>query len=335
MRHNVSRRWLLTTAATIGTLGTSGCLRLLRGGSGNPRNAEFEFVREGDTLVIRHAGGGSVPAENLEIWSSRGVRVAWPKLGSTTSGAADDVSEGSVARIDGSVINWPHDITSSDTIRVVYIGEEGSPTTLGVWQCGTEGTTNSTATGDQTTTADSAVGTRIVSESFEGTSWQSDWEYSGITEADSHLVLSSDGRLRYKPALTSSGTLRIRSVFKPRNPDYNQYNAGISFLGDHGNFVRWQEHPWFGKLRLKMWHKQGESQSRSLAEPNGTKKRTYEIDINLDEKTVTRVQRDDQEWQTNLSIESIYRDEFRIFVARETTDTGVEIELHELSARRI
>jgi hypothetical protein len=198
-----------------------------------------------------------------------------------------------------------------------------------------EETTTATAT---ESAGEEHEGTVFVSESFTDSTWSEGWDFdeNEVTHEDSYLVLSSDGGLTSSKEFEASGEIRIKATFEPRSPDYNAYNVGIS--EDAGNSVMLKEHNWYNSFRSKVHAPDNDDihgNSAEVADPNGTERRDYEIDIDFENKMVTRLQRDSEEWDVQISFEGIFQDTFRLRVNRETTDTGVDVELHRLVATRL
>lgn len=182
------RRRFLQTVAGISTIGLAGCSLFSSEQPGEnqeeppeitdtptstptstpvpvPDDASFSFDYSGGSLTIRLTSGGPIPASNLVIRSSGGTQVRWHELGSTAVPASGSVTSGDTATIGSSVLNWPNAVEQSDTIRVVFVTEGGSPTTLGMYE--PSATETPTETSDDTPTETPEDTDERVALSFE------------------------------------------------------------------------------------------------------------------------------------------------------------------------
>ena len=172
------RRQVIAGLGSSTLLGTAGCLRTISGNTRDPADAEFEFVhgRDGsDTLEIRYTGDGAVQAGSLQLRSEQAATAMWPELGSTSEAPSDTLSEGTTARLGASIINWPHDITGSSIVRVVYLGENDSPTTLAVFTGSEDEGSSASTEEEREATATPTASPATFEESFEDGDWKDRW----------------------------------------------------------------------------------------------------------------------------------------------------------------
>lgn len=183
------RRRLLGTLATTTGLGLSGCLRLIGGEDGGgtttdgstdgpteassrpgPDNTSFRFEHDSESLAIQYADGVPIPAEALVVQSAAGLRVRWHELGSTSVRAGDDVTPGATATIGPTTLNWETAVSEGETVRVVFVPEEESPTTLATFDDSDGGTDTETATETETepeTETETPVEGGVIRDGFE------------------------------------------------------------------------------------------------------------------------------------------------------------------------
>lgn len=184
------RRRFLQTVAGVSTIGLAGCNFLSSEQPGEnqeeppeitdtpastptstpvpvPDDASFSFDYSGGSLTIRLTGGGPIPASNLVIRSSEGAQVRWHELGSTAVPASGSVTSGDTATIGSSVLNWPNAVEQSETIRVVFMTEGGSPTTLETFEPSAEETPTETETPEDTETPTETPSGSVTVDSFE------------------------------------------------------------------------------------------------------------------------------------------------------------------------
>jgi len=130
------RRRVLTCAAGLGTAGLSGCLRMIGGSedSGGLEAANFRFEQSDERLRIIYEGGGSLVAQQLEIRSTAGTVASWNQLGSTQAQAETALSSSATATIGPEVVNWEQPVVAGTVIRVVYMIDGESPTTLATFE---------------------------------------------------------------------------------------------------------------------------------------------------------------------------------------------------------
>lgn len=105
-----------------------------------PEQASFSFDYSSGSLTIRLTSEGPIPASNLVVRSSEGTQVRWHELGSTAVPASESVTSGDTATIGSSVLNWPSEVSQSETIRTVFMSDGGSPTTLATFEPSAEDT---------------------------------------------------------------------------------------------------------------------------------------------------------------------------------------------------
>lgn len=197
-RERFSRRELLSTGLVGTTVGFTGCLRMGEGegqtttrtGLAEYDDVMFAFEYSDGSLTIRHTGGGSIPAGNLVIRSSEGTQVRWHELGSTAVPASGTVTARDEATIGASVLNWPTAVEQSETIRVVFVSEDGSPTTLATFEpTGTETPAETTQDAETETTEDTETSggreSRIIGDDFEADHDMSPYQIDTV-EADSY-----------------------------------------------------------------------------------------------------------------------------------------------------
>jgi len=237
------RRRFLQTVAGVSTIGLAGCSLFSSEQPGEneeeppeitdtpantptatptpapvPDDASFEFDYSGGSLTIRFTGGGPIPASNLVVRSSDGTQVRWHELGSTAVPASGNVTSGDTATIDSSVLNWPNAVEQSETIRVVFVAEGGSPTTLGMFEPSAEETPTETETPTN--------GEELVIDDFESGSLDAEWTNEVGTfgtgsdggrdayHVQSEIVPEGQYALRGNKELYSDGTSSImRSDF--------------------------------------------------------------------------------------------------------------------------
>ena len=125
------RRQFVATGLVGLATGIGGCQGVF-GRSEGARSASFEFeYRAADrTVVLEHASGDRIPAGKLAVDASDGPQMRWSKLGSTVEQSDQPVESGSTARLGPSVVNWGHPVGRSETVRVLYVPDEESVTTL-------------------------------------------------------------------------------------------------------------------------------------------------------------------------------------------------------------
>jgi Tfp pilus assembly protein PilV len=144
-KNEINRRRLISAAGSIGILPLAGCQATTQfddqstqqettsavGGEALSR-AQFEFTYDGEgTLRIVYVSGPPLPAGNVRIRSSEEGTVRWGELGSTAKGPGDDLSPDDSAMLGADILNWPSDVDpSAEVIRVLYISEDGAPTTM-------------------------------------------------------------------------------------------------------------------------------------------------------------------------------------------------------------
>lgn len=147
----------------------AGCLRL--GSSreeGTPNDASFVADYDSGSLVIRYQGGGSLPAGRVEIRSSSGKTVTWNELGSTSPGRNQTLERNQTATLGPGVINWQTEITSGETLYVVFIAEDGSPTTLAKFSIGDSvSDTSDSGTNDGGTNTDAGESSPPTDATFQ------------------------------------------------------------------------------------------------------------------------------------------------------------------------
>lgn len=155
-----SRRRFLRWSTVAASTGIAGCGLLDSGGSTTVPEVEFGFEYDATggngngSLTISHDDGDPVTASRLQLSGSGGAKARWNELGSTDESSDEEVTEGSTAIVDGTVLNWPSDVTAGETVRQVFVAADGSPTELDSYTVtggsatptATEGTDDETAT---------------------------------------------------------------------------------------------------------------------------------------------------------------------------------------------
>lgn len=165
-RRNLIRAGL--SGVTVG--GLTGCLRLgSREDQGSPEDARFDADYENGTLRITYLGGGSLPAGQIKIRSKSGKNVTWNTLGSTAAGESETLSPNQTATLGPNVLNWQSEVSPGETVYVVYVAGDGSPTTLATFTAGSGTTTGSTTeSGEGGDTSESSQGsTNTLNDGFE------------------------------------------------------------------------------------------------------------------------------------------------------------------------
>lgn len=148
-QNRISRRRFIGAGSVVALGGVAGCEGVMGGvSSGGPESANFtfEYAPEEQRLTITHDGGGAIPADALSINSSRGKRIAWSELGSTSETGDEEVTDGSSAVLGPTIINWEQPVTRTELVRVVFAQEDGSVTTLGRFESELTATAEPTAT---------------------------------------------------------------------------------------------------------------------------------------------------------------------------------------------
>jgi len=145
MNKKFTRRYIVSIASSVGILSTAGCQSTTQLNSQSTQQtttssvggeeisrAQFEFTYDGQgTLRVEYASGPPLPARNIQIRSSENEITSWGELGSTAKGSGDALRPGDGAVLEADVLNWPSDIdTPDELVRVLYISEDGNPTTL-------------------------------------------------------------------------------------------------------------------------------------------------------------------------------------------------------------
>lgn len=130
----LSRRGALQVGIGGSLLVAGGCLRLgTSEDGGGAGEAEFSFQASGTALDVTFEGGATLTAGAVELRSTDGTAAAWNELGSTSAAADETLQEGDVATVGPDVINWEDPVESGETVRVVFVADDGSPTTLATY----------------------------------------------------------------------------------------------------------------------------------------------------------------------------------------------------------
>lgn len=322
------RRTFLKTAISGTMLGVSGCLRFIGGDSTStpapvPGDASFGFDYSDGSLTIRLTGGGPIPASNLVIRSSDGTQVHWHELGSTAVPASGSVTSGDTATIGSSVLNWPSAVERSETIRVVFMTEGGSPTTLSTFEPSAEETPRDTETpsGD------------LFSDEFNDNSYSGEWEFFQDNQPDDDTIRETGGKLvhisdsSYNNGATlhtieefpAEGIKRIEVQMKTRIADYWGYGFGVSF--DEGG-VHLKEHKWEGYDRFGVSgvedhppeydsdyddnYEKYDDTHFARVEPATTSTEfiNYSMTVDFDSETLVSISRDGNIFELNLDMQS-------------------------------
>lgn len=176
------RRSVLASGVIGFTAGLAGCSDAFGQSDGTP-SATFGFQYDsGNRAVsVTHTGGDEIPAGDLRVGTTDAGRVAWSELGSTTERTGDPVAEESTARLGPTVVNWERPVETNETVRVLYVPEAESVTTLDTFSPPTptptatptgspNGTTAATGSPTETTApAPEAAGVQFESDFEDGT----------------------------------------------------------------------------------------------------------------------------------------------------------------------
>jgi hypothetical protein len=131
-----TRRNLLRAGTAGAVVLTAGCVGPLTDADDRPTpgavsDAEFAFdyAAQSGRLSIEYRGGGQVFAGDLTVQSTAGREVAWAQLGSTAASPDEPLEPGDTATLGADVLNWERAVTTSETVRLVYLIDD-APTTL-------------------------------------------------------------------------------------------------------------------------------------------------------------------------------------------------------------
>ena len=202
-----------------------------------PEDASFSFDYSGGSLTIRLMDGGPIPAANLVVQSSDGTEAHWHELGSTAVPASGSVTSGDTATIDSSVLNWSRSVEQSETVRLVFLLEEGSPTTLDMFAPSAE--EPPTQSGDTIFEEDFEDGE--YTDTFDVKRQQSDTSIDVTGENPRN----GDRSLTLRVGSTGQGDLALQRTFSQESgvlrytawiyPNSENHNIHFNFSGPDGN----------------------------------------------------------------------------------------------------
>lgn len=357
------RRHVLRLVAGVGTAGLAGCstspgelLGQSQDGSAEPadtatptpvpvpQSADFEFEHTEGSLTIRHAGDDPIPAGRLVVRSSDGTRVRWNELGSTAVREDGTVSAGDTARIGSSVLNWPDSVGGSETVRVVFMTESGSPTTLAKYVPAQQ-------SGEQSSEQPSgSAGSILFADEFDDGEFLDRWRYAEGQDTDAFELREQDdvlfhqapfeygsndnGTILSQDSFEATGRIRISARIRTLITDYWGYGFGLGF---ENTGVTLKNHKWEGFDRFAVFGVEdrpaeyasdygayGEQTNKAKFGPATVQSDfvTYSMTIDVDAGELLRVRRGDSTVETSMSV----GDTAGPFEIHLGTDGGHEVE---------
>lgn len=194
-----------------------------------PEHASFSFDYSSGSLTIRLTSDGPIPASNLVIRSSEGTQVRWHELGSTAVPASESVMPGDTATIGSSVLNWPSEVSQTETIRAVFMSDGGSPTTLATFEPSAE---NTESAGDDTESS-------AEDTSGETPDWPVDisFETTGLGYSDEFVFASARGETQKIHKVDPNSETVVDSYDKPSAAGNI---SGVTVIDEYIWMVDWQ-----------------------------------------------------------------------------------------------